>query len=224
MARSVLLINNDIFADGVSLKRACCVLKARISEDYGVDIPHNKLLDMVAVSWGYSRYHKMRQAATAAQPQPDPNEERFQAFEASMDRQAAWVLPACPKKLLEKRTPRWIATAIHVTDSMAYLLSKPNVKKANITLIVGQDSSLVLKTIANRYPHPKYFSLKHGATLDQVYQDVEQHIAAHQAAYDTGVAEGNIIGAAGIKVGISDNAFRCIAGLAESPLTSDVIR
>lgn len=222
-ARSVLLVNNDIFADGVSLKRACSVLSARISEDYGVDIPHSKLLDMTAVSWGYVSYHDMRQAATVAQPQPDPNEERLQAFEASLDKQAAWVIPASPKKLLEKRSPRWIETAIHVTDGMTFALSSPRVTKPNITLVVGQDSSLVLKTIASVYQHPKYFSLKHGATLDQVYQNVEQQIAEHLIAYDNAVAEGKISSSGGMTMGRAGSMYHCIAGLAEKPLTSDIM-
>lgn len=228
MARSVLLINNDIFADGISLKRSCRVLGAMIAQDYSVDISHSKLMDMIAVSWGYSRYHEMRQAATAASeslnPQQDLHEESIKGFEAFLDKNAAWVKSVAPKQLLEKRSPRWIDTALHVTDGMAFAMSKPLVKKPNITLIVGQDRSLVLKTIANVYEHPKYFSLRHGATLDQVYQNVEHQIAAHHSAYDIAVAEGKISGNVGMKVGRAGSMYHCIAGLAaEKPITSDII-
>lgn len=222
MARSVLLKNNDIFADGVSLKRACDALGARLSEDYDVKISRGKLLDLIAFSWGYSTHHEMRQAALAAQPQPDPYEESLLAAEASLDKLAAWVTAASPKKLLEKRTPRWIETAVRVTDPKWWMI-KTSVRKPNITLIVGQDSGLVLKTIANVYRHPKYFSLKHGATLDLVYQDVEQQITENQRAYDNAVAKGKVSGTPGMNVGRAASVYHCIAGLAEKPLTPDVI-
>ncbi|WP_104094377.1 hypothetical protein [Pantoea sp. ICBG 985] len=227
MARSVLLIKNDIFADGVSFKRSCSVMGSLISENYGVDIPRSKLLDMTAVSWGYVSYHEMRQAAAYAseslKPHQDPYEESIKGFETFLDKDAAWVKSIAPKKLRDKRTPRWIKTAIHVTDGMSFLFSKPNVKKANITLIVGQDSGLVLKTIANFYRHPKYFSLNEGATFDMVYHDVEQQITEHQRAYDNAVAEGKVSGTPGMNVGRADSVYHCIAGLAEKPLTPDVI-
>lgn len=228
MARSVLLIDNDIFADGVSLKRACRVMGEMLAEDYSLKIPQNKLLDIMAVSFGYSNFHEIRQVATIAseslKPQQDPNEERIKAYEASLDKSAEWVKSCAPKKLLEKRSPRWIKMAIHITDGVLFHMSKPLVQKPNITLIVGPDSSLVLKTIANVYQHRKYFSLKHDSTLDMVYQDVKRQIAAHQSTYDIAVAEGKISGSADMKVGRAGSMYHCIAGLAEEPITSDVIR
>lgn len=210
MSKVLLLADNDISVDGISFKRLCNTFKASLKEHYGSDSPTlAKIQDIVSVGLGYANYHELRISAAAAaealKPAIDPFEKMREDLAASLEKSAQWVKKVCPQKLLERRSCMWIEAALKVTsNSLSLMINRPNVRKANITLIVGQDSGLVLKAISNCSRDPRYFSLTHGVTLDDVYRDVEQQITRNQES---------------MKRAAADPGHQCIAGMAESPVT-----
>ncbi|WP_309787572.1 hypothetical protein [Pantoea dispersa] len=227
MVHPLLFAGNDILIGGKSFKKHAKASQRLLKENHGIDISLGQMHEISAVGFGFASFHEMRLAAQAAtdalKPLEDPHEKLRREITVSLDKRAAWVNDVSPKKLLAKRSPRWIETALRVTDRQAWMTGRLNVRKANITLVVGQDSSLVLKALSAVYKNPRYYSLKHGATLEQVYQDVAQDIAAHQRAYDIAASEGKLIGTIGGKRGMATGVYHCIAGLAEIPLTAEVI-
>lgn len=224
MSKCVLTPANDIVINGVSFKRSCNLLAKILKQEHALDIRLAVIHDMVAVSMGFANYHEMRRTAEAQQLTSDPllpNARDF--FEKSANDRAKWVEPCSPKKLLEKRSLYWIETAISVTDHMSRIMGQPTMTKPNITLVIGQDSSLVLKTISRVYKEPKYFSIQHGDTLQVVYDDVRDQIAQHQKAIDAHIAEHGTKGYIGGFKARANGVYQCIAGLAEKPIDKDVI-
>lgn len=225
MARLTLTPANDINVDGVSFKRSCNVLHKILKDRSALDIRLAEVHDIVAVSMGFANYHEMRRRAEAQQP-PTDNQlpEPYAWMSKSAEKRAEWVIPVSPKALVEKRSLHWIETAIHVTNHKARMWSMPRMTMPNITLVIGQDSSLVLRAISRVYNNePKYFSMKHGDTLDGVYDDIKDQIARNQKKIDAHIAEHGSKGFIGGSRARAIGGYQCIAGLAEKPVDIDVM-
>lgn len=223
MAKLILTPANDINVDGVSFKRSCNVLQKTLKDTYALDIRLAAVHDIVAVCMGFANYNEMRRIAEPHQPTTDNlHPEAYAWMKKSAEKSAEWVIPVSPKKLLEKRTLHWIATAIDVTNRIR-MWNMPSMTMPKITLVIGQDSSLVLQAISRVYKEPKYFSIKHGDTLDGVYDDVKGQIAQHQKVIDAHIAEHGRKRFIGGVRGRAKAGYQCIAGLAENPIDTDVM-
>ncbi|EOW2372618.1 hypothetical protein ACNZA9_003540 [Cronobacter sakazakii] len=220
---------NNLLIDAVDFKRLSKTLHELLNERVKLNKPIelNEIHEMLSIGIGYADYHNLHKEAKGNtqlgyEPFPDPFESIKEQYESSLDKNAAWLKEACPRKLLERRSLTWCESALNLT-SFDYQMWRTHPVAPHVTLIIGKDSELVAKAISNVHNgHSKLIDVNDDKALnnllDNVLSSIEEVNLFRASSLDR---TGMIIPRNPNK--ISPGQYHCIKGFDKVVIDQDVI-